>query len=225
MFPAHDSGIGRGELRRAVAEWDGNPVVGAYLWWWSAGRFGRQPEDRWQGLLHGVRLELRGPAEAVPVQADMTARVLRGVEPDQSCDIGFCNHEFWPRVDKAAPSIMVSKGDESAGMAGGRRLWDSRMLFAGGDWNMVPAAMLDLLTGNPRLTITGATFYAAGRDYADEDRVNDTPSIITHNPVVNRRIVKNLWDAGAIEAAGLTEQALGWSDDEYRDALMAHRGL
>lgn len=225
MFPAHDSGIGTGHLRRAVAEWDGNPVIGAYLWWWSNGRFGRQPEDRWESLLHGVLLELRGPAEAAPVQADMTARVLRGVETDQSCNIGFCNHEFWPRVDKSGVGIMVSKGAESDGMPGGRRLWDTRVLFAGGDWNMVPAAMLDLLTGRPRLTITGATFYAAGRDYADEDRRNGLDGLVRHNPVVNRRIVKNLWDAGAVEAAGLTAEVLSWTDDDYRDALIQHRGL
>lgn len=226
MPAAHESGIGRGDLRRAAAEWDGNPVVGAYLWWWSAGRFGLRPTDRWDGLLDGVTVELRGPAETVPVEADLLARVLRGAEPDPSCDIGFCNHHFWARVDKSKVRMwMVSKGDESAGMPQGRRLWDSRAVFAGGDWNMVPAAMLDLLTGSARLTITGATFYAAGRDYADEDRVAAWSNIVPHNPVVNRRIVKNLWDAGAVDAAGLTAEVLAWSDDEYRDALMAHRGL
>jgi len=212
-----------GNLRRAVAEWDGHPVVGAYLWWWSGGRFGVQPKDRWQGLLHGARLELRGPAEAVPVEADMMARVLRGVEPDQSCDIGFCNHQYWPRVDRSQVSIMVSKGDEASGMAQGRRLWDSRVLFAGGDWNMVPAAMLDLLTGAPRLTITGATFYAAGRDYADDDMITGWDGIVRHNPMVNRRVVKNLWDAGAVEAAGLTAEVLSWSDAEYVERLVGHR--
>ena len=62
---------------------------------------------------------------------------------------------------------MVSKGGESSGMANGRVLWDSRPLFVGGFLNMVPGAMLDLLTGGARVTITGATFYAVGRDYAD----------------------------------------------------------
>ena len=218
-----DTGLMAGNLRRAVAEWDGHPVVGAYLWWWSAGRFGVQPEDRWQGLLHGVRLELRGPAEAVPVEADMVARVLRGVEPDQSCDIGFCNHQYWPRVDRSQVGIMVSKGDEASGIPQGRRLWDSRVLFADGDWNMVPAAMLDLLTGAPRLTITGATFYAAGRDYADDDMITGWDGIVRHNPVVNRRVVKNLWDAGAVEAAGLTAEVLSWSDAEYVERLVGHR--
>jgi hypothetical protein len=221
-----DTGLMRGNLRRAVAEWDGNPVVGAYLWWWSSGRFGCQPEDRWDGLLHGVRVELRGPAEAVPVDAELVARVLRGLEPDPSCDIGFCNHQFWRRVDKSRVRLaMVSKGDESDGMRGGRRLWDTRVLFAGGDWNMVPAAMLDLLTGGPRLTITGATFYAAGRDYADQEDSNDLPSILHHNPLVNRRVVKNLWDAGVVDAAGLTGQVLALTDDEYAATLIGHRGL
>ena len=219
------SGIAQGNLRRAAAEWDGNPVVGAYLWWWSAGRFGCQIEDRWDGLLSGCRVELRGPAEAVPVEAEFVARVLRGPEADPSCDIGFCNHEFWPRVDKSkVRTAMVSKGSESVGMPNGRTLWDSRVLFAGGDWNMVPAAMLDLLTGAARLTITGATFYAAGRDYSDSDEVNEWPSIVRHNPVVNRRIVKNLWDAGAVEAAGVTAEVLGWTEAEYVDALQSHRG-
>ena len=219
-----DTGLMAGDLRRAVAEWDGHPVVGAYLWWWSGGRFGVQQADRWGGLLTGVRLELRGPAEAVHVEADMVARVLRGVEVDASCDIGFSNHEFWRRVDKSKVRIsMVSKGDEASGMPQGRRLWDSRVLFAGGDWNMVPAAMLDLLTGAPRLTITGATFYAAGRDYADEDGRNGWDGIVRHHPVVNRRIVKNLWDAGAVEAAGLTAEVLSWSDAEYVERLVAHR--
>lgn len=226
MLDVPDTGIMAGNLRRAAAEWDGNPVVGAYLWWWSGGRFGQPVEDRWAGLLHGVRVELRGPAEAAPVDAHLLARVLRGLEPDPSCDIAFCNHEFWPRVDKSKVRLaMVSKGDEAAAMPRGWRLWDSRVLFAGGDWNMVPAAMLDLLSGQPRLTITGVTFYAAGRDYADQPDSNDNGSILIHNPMVNRRIVKNLWDAGAVEAAGLAEQVLGWTDAEYRDALMAHRGL
>ena len=213
-----------GNLRRAVAEWDGDPVVGAYLWWWSAGRFGVRPADRWGGLLSGVTVELRGPAEAVPVEAHLVARVLRGVEADASCDIGFCNHEFWPRVDRSkVRMIMVSKGDEAAGLPRGRRLWDSRALFDGGDWNMVPGAMLDLLTGGPRLTITGATFYAAGRDYVDEDGRNSWDGIVRHNPVVNRRVVKNLWDAGAVEAAGLTAEVLSWSDAEYMERLVGHR--
>lgn len=226
MLAAPDTGVMTGNLRRAADEWDGNAVTGAYLWWWSGGKFGRNIEDRWDRLIYGWDVELRGPADTVPVQADLVARVLRGVEADPSCDIGFCNHQFWPRIDKSKVTMsMVSKGDEAVGMPNGRRLWDSRVLFVGGDWNMVPAAMLDLLTGGARVTVTGATFYAAGQDYADESGVNDWESIVTHNPVVNRRIVKNLWDSGVVGAAGLTADVLALSDGEYVAALSAHRAV
>jgi len=224
MLDLPNTGVMRGDLRRAVSEWDGEPVVGAYLWWWSHGEAGKKPEDRWGGRLDGVSVELRGPADFVPVEADLVARILRGVEADQSCDIGYCNHEYWPRVDKSRVRVaMVSKGGESSGMPNGRVLWDSRPLFVNGFLNMVPGAMLDLLTGNARVTITGATFYAVGRDYADEDAVNPMPGILRHNPMVNRRVVKNLFDAEVVGAAGVPAEVLSWSDDEYGRALLAHR--
>jgi len=199
-------------------------MVGAYLWWWSQGSAGFEPEDRWDGLLAGRTIELRGPADAVPVEADLLARVLRGPEPNPSCDIGYCNHAFWGRVDKSQVRLaMVSKGSESAEMPNGRTLWDSRVLFVPGDWNIGPAALLDLLTGGARVTVTGMTFYAVGRDYADEDRVNGWSGILTHNPIMNRRIVKNLFDADVVAAAGVPAEVLSWSDEEYGRALLAHR--
>lgn len=222
VFP--QSGIGRGDLSAAVGEWDGNRTVGAYLWWWSGGSVGVEPEDRWGGLLAGRTVELRGPAESVPVETDLLARVLRGPEPDPSCDIGYCNHEFWGRVDKSQVRLaMVSKGDESAGMANGRTLWDSRVLFVPGDWNIGPAALLDLLTGAARVTVTGMTFYAVGRDYADEDRENGLAGILAHNPITNRRIVKNLFDAGVVDAAGVAAEVLSWDEQTYADRLMVRR--
>lgn len=224
MMP--DTGLLRGDLRRAVSEWDGNRTVGAYLWWWSEGSAGMEPEDRWDGLLAGRTVELRGPADAVPMEMDLLARVLRGPETDPSCDIGYCNHEFWGRVDKSKVRLaMVSKGNESAGMPNGRVLWDCRALFVPGDRNMGPAAMLDLLTGGARVTLTGMTFYAVGRDYADEDRVNGWSGIVTHNPMVNRRIVKNLVDAEVVGAAGDAAEVLSWDDETYWSVLNAHRAV
>jgi hypothetical protein len=214
----------RGDLERAVAEWKGDPVVGAYLWWWSKGEAGHEPGDRWDGMLAGRTVELRGPADAVPVQTDLVARVLRGPEADPSCDVAYCNHEYWDRVDKSRVRLaIVSKGSESVGMAKGRTLWDSRVLFEPGHLNVVPAAMLDLLTGHAHVTITGATFYAVGRDYADEDRANPLASIMHHNPIVNRRIVKNLFDAGVVDAAGAAADVLAWDDAEYLAAFTDHR--
>lgn len=49
MMP--DTGLLRGDLARAVSEWDGDKTVGAYLWWWSEGSAGMEPEDLWDGLL------------------------------------------------------------------------------------------------------------------------------------------------------------------------------
>jgi len=224
MLDLPNTGVMRGNLGRAVSEWDGDPVVGAYLWWWSHGEAGKKPEDRWGGRLDGVSVELRGPADFVPVHADLVARILRGVEADQSCDIGYCNHEYWPRVDKSQVRMaMVSKGGESSGMPNGRVLWDSRPLFVNGFLNMVPGAMLDLLTGGARVTITGATFYAAGRDYVDDGSTNPWESLRHHNPVVNRRIVKNLFDAGVVGGAGGPVAVLSSSVEEYWRALLAHR--
>jgi hypothetical protein len=217
-------GIRDGDLDRAVSEWDGNAVVGAYLWWWSNGTAGVEPEDRWEGVLQGRTVELRGPADFVAADCDLLARVLRGPERDPSCDIAYCNHGHWPNVDKSAARLaFVSKGRESEGMAHGRFIWDSRVLFDGGDWNMIPAAMLDLLSGGARVTITGATFYAAGRDYADEDRTNDWESIRWHNPVVNWRVVKNLYDAGTVSATGLAGQVLSLDHDDFVRAISDHR--
>ena len=223
---APDTGLMRGDLARAIREWNGDGVVGAYLWWWSQGQAGIEPQDRWGGMIDGVTVELRGPADAVPQEAGLLARVLRGVEPNQSCDIGYCNHEYWGRVDKSSVRLaMVSKGGESAGMSKGRRLWDSRVLFHPGHLNMIPGAMLDLLTGGAKVTVTGATFYALGRDYVDDAKTNAMASIMHHNPVVNRRIVKNLFDVGAVAAGGATAEVLSWSDDEYVTALRNHRAV
>jgi len=83
--------------------------------------------------------------------------------------------------------------------------------------------MLDLLTGRAHVTITGATFYAVGRDYVDENRVNPLPGIMRHNPIVNRRIVKNLFDAGVVDAAGAAADVLAWDDDQYVAAFTDHR--
>lgn len=226
MVSAPDTGIMRGDVARAAAEWSGDPVTGAYLHWWSEGKYGAAVADRWDGMLEGVTVELRGPAETVPVECSLVARVLRGPEPDPSCDIAYCNHQHWPDVDKfAARLAFVSKGDEALGMPHGRRIWGSNALFHGGDWNMVPAAMLDLLTGGARVTVTGATFYAAGRDYVDDGSTTAWEGIRDHNPVVNRRIVKNLWDAGVVGAAGLAADVLALSDEEYVAALSAHRAV
>lgn len=223
---APDTGLMRGDLARAIREWNGDGVVGAYLWWWSQGQAGIEPQDRWGGMIDGVTVELRGPADAVPQEAGLLARVLRGVEPNQSCDIGYCNHQHWGRVDKSSVRLaMVSKGGESAGMSKGRRLWDSRVLFHPGHLNMIPGAMLDLLTGGAKVTVTGATFYALGRDYVDDAKTNAMASIMHHNPVVNRRIVKNLFDVGAVAAGGATAEVLSWSDDEYVTALRNHRAV
>jgi hypothetical protein len=224
MLDLPNTGVMSGNLGRAVSEWDGDPVVGAYLWWWSHGEAGKKPEDRWGGRLDGVSVELRGPADFVPVQADLVARILRGVEADQSCDIGYCNHEYWPRVDKSQVRMaMVSKGGESSGMRNGRVLWDSRVLFHPGHLNMIPGAMLDLLTGGAKVTVTGATFYALGRDYVDDAKTTAMASIMHHNPGVNRRIVKNLFEVGAVAAGGATAKVLSWSHEEYGRALLAHR--
>jgi hypothetical protein len=226
MVGAPDTGIMRGDLVRAAGEWSGDPVTGAYLHWWSHGKYGAALPDRWDGLLRDVTVELRGPAETVPVETTLLARVLRGPEPDPSCDIAYCNHQYWPDVDKSAARLaFVSKGDEASAMPHGRRIWASNSLFHGGDWNILPAAMLDLLTGGARVTVTGATFYAAGRDYADDSSVNPWESIRQHNPVVNRRIVKNLWDARVVSAAGAAADVLALSDGEYVAALSAHRAV
>lgn len=226
MVSAPDTGIMRGDLPRAAAEWQGDPVTGAYLWWWSQGKHGAPVADRWDGLLEGGTVELRGPAETVPVPSTLIAKVLRGPEPDPSCDIAYCNHQYWPDVDKRAARLaFVSKGDEALGMPHGRRIWNSNILFHGGDWNILPAAMLDLLTGGARVTVTGATFYAAGRDYVDDGTTNPWASIAAHNPVVNRRIVKNLWDVGVVGASGLAADVLALSDVEYVAALSAHRAV
>jgi hypothetical protein len=226
MLAVPDTGLMTGDLDRAVSEWSGDGVVGAYLWWWSHGEVGAEPEDRWGGMLWGRTVELRGPAEFVGADCDLLARVLRGPETDPYCDVAFCNIQHWPKVDKnAARTAFVSKGPHALDMPHGRQLWDTRVLFDGGDWNMVPAAMLDLLSGGAEVTVTGATFYAAGEDYRHEEKVTDAQSILEHNPVVNWRIVKNLFDAGTVKATGLAAEVLSWTDDEYREAIVTHRGL
>lgn len=226
MLSAPDTGIMLGDVARAVAEWSGDPVTGAYLHWWTDGKHGVPVEDRWDGLLEGVTVELRGPAETAPVACSLLARVLRGPETEPSCDIAYCNHNHWPDVNKSAARLaFVSKGEEALGMPHGRRLWDSKVLFHGGDWNMGPAAMLDLLTGGALVTLTGVTFYAAGVDYVDDSSTTQLEGILWHNPVVNRRIVKNLWDAGVVGAAGLAAEVLGLSDGEYVAALSEHRAV
>jgi hypothetical protein len=226
MLAVPDTGLMAGDLDRAVDEWSGDSVMGAYLWWWSNGRAGARPGDRWGGLIDERTIELRGPAEFVEGDCDLLARVLRGPEPNPSCDVAFCNIEFWPQVDKGSARLaFVSKGPHALELPHGRQLWDTRVLFAGGDWNMLPAAMLDLLSGGAEVTVTGATFYAAGADYRHGDGVNDTDSILHHNPVVNWRIVKNLYDAHAITATGLAAKVLSYDEDEYRSAITAHRGL
>jgi hypothetical protein len=226
MLTVPDTGLMTGDLDRAFSEWSGDGVTGAYLWWWSHGEVGVEPEDRWDGSLAGRTVELRGPAEFVPADCDLLARVLRGPEPDASCDVAFCNIQRWPSVDKTAARLaFVSKGPHALDLPHGRQLWDTRVLFDGGDWNMVPAAMLDLLSGGAEVAVTGATFYAVGTDYRHEDRVSDTGSILQHNPVVNWRIVKNLYDAHAVTATGLAARVLSYDVDEYRSAIISHRGL
>ena len=226
MLSRPDSGLMTGDLDRAVAEWSGDAVVGAYLSWWSHGQAGAPIADRWDGMLSGRTMELRGPAEYVDARCELLARVLRGPEPDPSCDVAFCNIQFWPDVDKSAARLAyVSKGNDALTLPHGRQLWDSRVLFAGGDWLMLPAAMLDLLSGGARVTLTGATFYAAGPDYRHETATNPLDSILTHNPLVNWRIVKNLFDARVVDATGLARTVLSYDEDEYRSAMTAHRGL
>jgi hypothetical protein len=226
MLTVPDTGVMTGDLDRAVGEWSGDAVVGAYLWWWSHGQAGAEPEDRWHGSLVNQTVELRGPAEVVEADCDLLARVLRGPEPNPYCDVAFCNIEHWPRVNKnAARMAFVSKGPHALELPHGRQLWDTRVLFDGGDWNMVPAAMLDLLSGGAKVTVTGATFYAAGADYRDEAGSNPWEAMIAHNPMVNWRIVKNLYDARVVAATGLAATVLSYDDDEYRSAITAHRGL
>lgn len=226
MLTVPDTGLMSGDLDRAVSEWSGDSVVGAYLWWWSRGEAGEQPVDRWDGSLAGYTVELRGPAEFVDGSCDLLARVLRGPEPDPYCDVAFCNIQHWPRVNKnAARRAFVSKGRHALSLPHGRQLWDTRVLFDGGDWNMVPAAMLDLLSGGAEVTVTGATFYAAGADYRHEDSSTPWEAMVDHNPVVNWRIVKNLYDAHAISATGLAATVLSYDQDEYKSAITAHRGL
>jgi hypothetical protein len=226
MLTVPDTGLMTGDLDRANDEWSGDGVIGAYLWWWSHGEVGVEPEDRWDGSLAGYTVELRGPAEFVPADCDLLARVLRGPEPDASCDVAFCNIQHWPRVDKdAARLAFVSKGPHALDLPHGRQLWDTRVLFDGGDWNMVPAAMLDLMSGGAAVTVTGATFYAVGADYRDEAATNPWEAMAPHNPVVNWRIVKNLFDARVVAATGLAATVLSYDDDEYRSAIISHRGL
>ena len=226
MLAVPDTGLMTGNLDRSVAEWSGDSVIGAYLWWWSRGQAGARPEERWGGMLEGRSVELRGPAEFVVADCDLLARVLRGPEPDASCDVAFCNIQHWPSVDKdAARLAFVSKGPHALDLPNGRQLWDTRVLFDGGDWNMVPAAMLDLMSGGAAVTITGATFYAVGADYRDEAATNPWEAMAPHNPVVNWRIVKNLFDAKAVDATGLAADVLSWTEDEYREAIVRHRSL
>jgi hypothetical protein len=217
------SGIHSGDLSRAVAEWDGNGVTGAYLWWWSGGEHGARPDDRWDGLLDGRTVELRGPADFVPADCDLLARVLRGVEADPTCDIAYSNYEFWPKVDKSERLALVSKGSEASVFPYGRTMWDSERLFAPGAFNMGPAAMLDLLTGGAQVTVTGVTFYATGRDYLEDASRTSWESIQQHNPIINRRIIKNLFDVGLVGATGVAADVLSWSDAEYVSALEKHR--
>jgi hypothetical protein len=220
------AGLLAGNLAAAVKDWDGCPVMGAYLWWWSGGTVGVDVGDRWDGVLAGRTVELRGPADAVPVDAELLARILRGPEADASCDIGYSNMQFWSDVDRSAPRLaMVAKWPNLPGAEGCRTLWNAESLFADGAANMGPAAMLDLLTGGARVVLTGMTFYAAGRDYVDDEMVNGWESIMSHNPLVNRRVVKNLYDAGVVRAAGVTAEVLSWTDDEYLLALATHRSL
>jgi len=220
------SGLLAGDLDTAVSEWDGSPVMGAYLWWWSRGVSGASLADRWDGVLAGRTVELRGPADAVPVDADLLARILRGPESDPSCDIGYSNMEFWGKVERSAPRLaMVAKWPDLPGAERCRTLWNAESLFVGGAANMGPAAMLDLLTGGAQVILTGMTFYAVGRDYVDDDTVNAWEGIMHHNPLVNRRIVKNLYDAGVVAAGGVTGEVLSWSDSEYVAALRNHRAV
>lgn len=216
-------GIRSGNLDRAVSEWNGDSVLGAYLWWWSHGAVGSEPADRWDGLLAGRTVELRGPADYVAAECELLARVLRGPESDPSCDISYVNHNRWSRIDKGARLAVVSKGREAEGLEKGRFIWDSRTLFYGGDWNMVPAAMLDLLTGRAQVTITGASFYAVGRDYAEDDKISPWESIKTANPVLNWRVVKNLFDARVVTATGLAADVLAVDEPTYFRMLSAHR--
>jgi hypothetical protein len=226
MLAVPDTGLMTGNLDRSVAEWSGDSVIGAYLWWWSRGQAGARPEDRWGGMLEGRSVELRGPAEFVGADCDLLARVLRGPEPDASCDVAFCNIQHWPSVDKnAARLAFVSKGPHALDLPNGRQLWDTRVLFDGGDWNMIPAAMLDLMSGGAEVTVTGATFYAVSADYRDEAATNPWEAMAPHNPVVNWRIVKNLFDAKAVDATGLAADVLSWTEDEYREAIIKHRSL
>lgn len=117
--------------------------------------------------------------------------------------------------------------------------------FIDGSANMVPIMLWDLLVGGAQsVFVTGASFFLGSQPYRSDHLRYDPNiasrtdafgsrgqeferchSIATHNPLANRRFVKNLWHAKRVQGDSRFQRAVGLSDAAYLAELDALYGL
>lgn len=138
--------------------------------------------------------------------------------------------------------VCVKRG-EAPYIGRSRRVEAASLLFMSGHPNMVPLAVIDILSiPGSRVRVIGSDFFASGSSYRP-DSIRTTPDgrpqtnqgssgnrydrstlMASHNAFQNRRLVKNLLDSGRITGDDAFLEACSLSDLDYARRLDLHYG-
>jgi len=220
-----------GDLELTIERWTDHPIAAHYLKLWTKDQIGigLRNELKWYQYLEGKSVNIVGPTEREDVATDLKFMVAYENNYELDCDVVYANHLTWPRIPwneaHKRYAFVVSKGSEFQDVPNGRTMINFSWLFYNGARNQIPQMLLDATTGFPkRIVVSGSNFYA-GKSYLIKGKKRPVLSDIAHhNPFSNRRIVKNLFDAGVIEADKPTAEVLKLTDEQYAQRLdkLAH---